>query len=69
MMKNPFRKVHDPIHHDSPVDGIGASTSVGCAREPDSEVGEQTEMLTRLRRRNGAESPSSPSTAERREAG
>ena len=53
-MKNPFHTLHRPVGSESPIEGPAAASAVVPGTEAASEVGEQTEMLTRLRRGNRA---------------
>ena len=49
-MKNPFHIHHAPIGSERPLEGVPVASGAGSESAPPSEVGEQTEMLTRLRR-------------------
>jgi hypothetical protein len=59
-MKNPFHKFHRPVGPEASIEGLPIASDAVVSDTAASEIGEQTEMLTRLRRRNRAARPASP---------
>jgi len=66
-MINPFHTFRKPVRSESFVEGPPVASGV-LAAEPavEPEVGEQTEMLTRARRRNRAPGCAGASVSSRR---
>ena len=51
-MKNPFHAFHAPTRSETPVEGPPIASGAVPRDPAAAEIGEQTEMMTRLRRRN-----------------
>jgi hypothetical protein len=60
-MKNLFHRFHAPAGPEGSIEGLPIASAAVTGDPAASEIGEQTEMLTRLRRRNHAARPASAS--------